>query len=120
MAQRRESISRTMRVKSPTLTVTADGVPVAEAEEWVVQWARVLARSAFMSIARNHISVSNSILELRYLEERPTLLGDAVLGNVTNLGTLQPIVDPLNWTQVGFLKTESQAFRLMMVSAWRD
>ncbi|OAX34431.1 hypothetical protein K503DRAFT_803603 [Rhizopogon vinicolor AM-OR11-026] len=45
---------------------------------------------------------------------------DAVLGNATNLGILQPIVDPLNWTQVGLLSTESQAFGLMMVSAWRD
>jgi len=45
---------------------------------------------------------------------------DAVLDNLTNLGTLQPIVDPLNWNQTGLLSTESQAFGLMMLSAWRD
>lgn len=45
---------------------------------------------------------------------------DAVVGNITNLGTLQPIVDPLNWNQTGLLSTESQAFGLMMFSAWRD
>ncbi|KAG1735183.1 Six-hairpin glycosidase-like protein [Suillus lakei] len=45
---------------------------------------------------------------------------DAVVGNVTSLGTLQPIVDPLNWAQTGLLSTESQAFGLMMFSAWRD
>jgi hypothetical protein len=44
----------------------------------------------------------------------------AILDNVTNLGTLQPIVDPLNWSKIGLLSTESQAFGLMMVSAWRD
>ncbi|KAG1748337.1 uncharacterized protein EDB91DRAFT_1113472 [Suillus paluster] len=43
MAQRRASISRTTRVRSPTVAVTAD-VPAAEAEKWVGQWARVLAR----------------------------------------------------------------------------
>ncbi|OAX37442.1 hypothetical protein K503DRAFT_783637 [Rhizopogon vinicolor AM-OR11-026] len=81
----------TMRVQSPTLTVTGDGVPVAEEEEWVAQWARV-----------------------------GPMLRDAVLGNVMNLGTLQPKVDPLDWAQVGLLSTELQAFGLMMVSAWRD
>jgi hypothetical protein len=45
---------------------------------------------------------------------------DTVLCNVTNLGTMQPIVDPLSWSQIGLLSTESQAFGLMMVSAWRD
>ncbi|KAG0708427.1 hypothetical protein DFH29DRAFT_480120 [Suillus ampliporus] len=44
----------------------------------------------------------------------------AVVGNVTNLGTMQPIVNPLDWTQPGLLSTESQAFGLMMFSAWRD
>ncbi|KAG1823666.1 uncharacterized protein BJ212DRAFT_1444736 [Suillus subaureus] len=43
MAQRRASISRTTRVRSPTVTMTAD-VPAAEAEKWVAQWARVLAK----------------------------------------------------------------------------
>ncbi|KAG1775578.1 hypothetical protein EV702DRAFT_1117675 [Suillus placidus] len=43
MAQRRASISRTTRVQSPTVVMTAD-VPVAEAEKWVAQWARVLAK----------------------------------------------------------------------------
>ncbi|KAG2123805.1 Six-hairpin glycosidase-like protein [Suillus clintonianus] len=45
---------------------------------------------------------------------------NAVVGNITNLGTLQPIVDPLAWTQTGLLSTESQAFGLMMFAAWRD
>ncbi|KAJ8591766.1 hypothetical protein M405DRAFT_880320, partial [Rhizopogon salebrosus TDB-379] len=43
MAQRRESISRTTRLRSPTVTVTAD-VPASAAAEWVTQWGRVLAR----------------------------------------------------------------------------
>lgn len=43
MAQRRASISRITRVQSPTIAVAAD-VPAAEAEKWVTQWARVLAR----------------------------------------------------------------------------
>ncbi|KAG2135961.1 hypothetical protein DEU56DRAFT_805847 [Suillus clintonianus] len=43
MAQRRASISRTTRVQSSTVAVTAD-VPAAEAEKWVAQWAHVLAR----------------------------------------------------------------------------
>ncbi|KAG1901410.1 uncharacterized protein F5891DRAFT_1187693 [Suillus fuscotomentosus] len=50
---------------------------------------------------------------------------DAVVGNITNLGTMQPIVNPLPdpfpyWNQTGLLSTESQAFGLMMLSAWRD
>lgn len=50
---------------------------------------------------------------------------DAVVGNITNLGTLQPIVDSLPdpfpyWNKTGLLSTESQAFGLMMFSAWRD
>lgn len=50
---------------------------------------------------------------------------DAVMGNITNLGTLQPITDPLPdpfpyWNSTGLLSTESQAFGLMMLSAWRD
>jgi rhamnogalacturonyl hydrolase YesR len=50
---------------------------------------------------------------------------DAVVGNVSNLGTLQPIVDSLPdpfpyWNKTGLLSTESQAFGLMMFSAWRD
>ncbi|KAG1732409.1 uncharacterized protein EDB91DRAFT_1238757 [Suillus paluster] len=32
---------------------------------------------------------------------------NAVVSNVTNLGTMQPIVDPLDWTQPGSLNTES-------------
>ncbi|KAG2343009.1 hypothetical protein BDR05DRAFT_963391 [Suillus weaverae] len=43
MAQRRASISRTTHVQSPTVVMTAD-VPAAEAEKWVAQWARVLAK----------------------------------------------------------------------------
>ncbi|KAG2086547.1 uncharacterized protein F5147DRAFT_748606 [Suillus discolor] len=50
---------------------------------------------------------------------------DTVICNITNLGTLQPIVDPLPdpfpyWNQTGLLSTEAQAFGLMMFSAWRD
>lgn len=45
---------------------------------------------------------------------------DAVLGGVTNLGTVSPVVNPLVWTETGLLSTEAQAFTLMMISAWRD
>ncbi|KAH7915468.1 hypothetical protein BJ138DRAFT_90063 [Hygrophoropsis aurantiaca] len=45
---------------------------------------------------------------------------NAVLGGVTNLGTLSPVVNPLVWNETGLLSTESQAFGLMMLSAWRD
>ncbi|EGN93966.1 hypothetical protein SERLA73DRAFT_189110 [Serpula lacrymans var. lacrymans S7.3] len=47
-------------------------------------------------------------------------LRDAVLSRVTNLGTLSPVVDPLNWDAQGLLSTEAQSFALMMFSAWRD
>lgn len=43
MAQQRASISRTARVQSPTVSMT-DDVPAAEADKWVAQWARVLAK----------------------------------------------------------------------------
>ncbi|KZT18415.1 Six-hairpin glycosidase [Neolentinus lepideus HHB14362 ss-1] len=44
----------------------------------------------------------------------------AVVSGVTDLGLLSPVVDPLNWGQVGILSTEGQAFGLMMLSAWKD
>jgi hypothetical protein len=56
MEQRRASISKTTRLRSPTVIVTAD-VPVTEAEEWVAQWARVLARGALMSIYPNEFDI---------------------------------------------------------------
>lgn len=43
MAQRRASFSRTTRVQNTIFAATAD-VPVAEAEKWVAQWARILAK----------------------------------------------------------------------------
>ena len=50
MAQRRTSMSRTSALRSPTFAVTADSdIPETEAEEWVAEWTRVLARGAFMS-----------------------------------------------------------------------
>lgn len=49
MEQRRASFSKTTRLRSPTVTVTAD-VPATEAEEWVAQWAHVLARGTLMSV----------------------------------------------------------------------
>ncbi|KAH7923342.1 Six-hairpin glycosidase [Leucogyrophana mollusca] len=45
---------------------------------------------------------------------------NAVLGGVTNLGTLSPVVNPLVWNETGLLSTEAQAFGLMMLSAWKD
>ncbi|KAG6334806.1 hypothetical protein ID866_4278 [Astraeus odoratus] len=45
---------------------------------------------------------------------------NAVLGGITNLGTLSPVVNPLVWTETGLLSTEAQAFGLMLFSAWRD
>ncbi|OJA20153.1 hypothetical protein AZE42_08449 [Rhizopogon vesiculosus] len=62
MAHRRASISKTMRVQSPTLAVTPDGVPVAEAEEWVAQWARVLAR------ANTNSSIHTDLIDMRIVE----------------------------------------------------
>ncbi|KAG2147404.1 Six-hairpin glycosidase-like protein [Suillus bovinus] len=54
-----------------------------------------------------------------------TKIRDAVVGNITNLGIMQPIANPLPdpfpyWNETGLLSTESQAFGLMMLSAWRD
>lgn len=43
MAQQRASVSWTTRLQSPTVAVI-DDVPVAEADKWVAQWARVLAK----------------------------------------------------------------------------
>lgn len=45
---------------------------------------------------------------------------DAVLGGVSNLGTVSPVVNPLIWNETGLLSTEAQAFTLMMLSGWRD
>ncbi|KAH7885496.1 hypothetical protein F5I97DRAFT_1956827 [Phlebopus sp. FC_14] len=45
---------------------------------------------------------------------------DAVLGGITNLGTVSPVVNPLVWNETGLLSTEAQAFSLMMFSGWRD
>lgn len=45
---------------------------------------------------------------------------DAVLGGVTNLGTVSPVVNTLIWNETGLLSTEAQAFTLMMLSGWRD
>ena len=45
---------------------------------------------------------------------------DAVFSRITNLGTVSPVVNPLNWDEEGLLSTEAQAFGLMMFSAWRD
>lgn len=45
---------------------------------------------------------------------------DAVLGGITNLGVVSPVVNPLVWNETGLLSTEAQGFTLMMVSAWRD
>ncbi|KAF9240271.1 Six-hairpin glycosidase-like protein [Melanogaster broomeanus] len=47
-------------------------------------------------------------------------IASAVLGGITDLGALSPVVDPLQWSQVGLLSTEAQAFALMMLSAMRD
>ncbi|KAI6044736.1 hypothetical protein EDC04DRAFT_2889417 [Pisolithus marmoratus] len=45
---------------------------------------------------------------------------DAVLGGITNLGVVSPVVNPLVWNETGLLSTEAQGFTLMMMSAWRD
>ncbi|KAF8669715.1 Glycosyl Hydrolase Family 88 [Rhizoctonia solani] len=45
---------------------------------------------------------------------------EAVMANITDLGLLSPIVDPLSWHVKGILGTESQAFGLMMYAGWRD
>lgn len=44
MAQRRASISRTTRIPENTIVAATADVPAAEAEKWVAQWARVLAK----------------------------------------------------------------------------
>jgi hypothetical protein len=45
---------------------------------------------------------------------------EVVMANITDLGLLSPIVDPLSWRVKGILGTESQAFGIMMYAAWRD
>jgi len=72
--------------------------------------ASVAYRSATLfpqQFGRNYTAVANKVR-------------DAVLSRVTNLGTLSPVVNPLNWDGQGLLSTEAQSFALMMFSAWRD
>lgn len=45
---------------------------------------------------------------------------DAIIEGINDLGLLDPVVDPLNWTAKGIVSTEGQAFGLMMFAAWGD
>lgn len=91
MAQRRASISRTTRVQSPIVAATAD-VPAAEAEKWVAQWARVLAKD-LIDVRIVEVDADMSVedaCDLLLQEDIPCLavrtLPDSTLTDATYLG----------------------------------
>ncbi|KAG2066895.1 Six-hairpin glycosidase [Suillus decipiens] len=81
--------------------------------------------AAFASVAYRVARHFPKHFDVAHYTDVAAKIRDAVVDNITNLGTLHPIVNPLPdpfpyWNETGLLSTESQAFGLMMLSAWRD
>ncbi|KZT25813.1 Six-hairpin glycosidase [Neolentinus lepideus HHB14362 ss-1] len=75
--------------------------------------------AAFSSVAYRGAKLWPHVFGLNYIAVADRIR-QAVVSGVTDLGLLSPVVDPLNWGQIGILSTEAQAFGLMMLSAWKD
>ncbi|TDL22133.1 Six-hairpin glycosidase [Rickenella mellea] len=77
------------------------------------------ASAALAAVAFRGASLDPSVFTSNYTDTAVNV-ANAVLSNVDNLGIVSPLVDPINWGDVGSLSTEGQAFSLMMLAAWRD
>lgn len=75
--------------------------------------------SALASVAYRGAKLWPGVFGSNYTSAADTIR-KAVISGITELGTLSPVVDPLNWNQTGILSTEGQAFGLMMLAAWKD
>jgi hypothetical protein len=57
------------------------------------------------------------IYKVQYVSEK---IKESVISNITDLGLLSPIIDPVSWQKKGILGTESQAFDITMYAARRN
>ena len=75
--------------------------------------------AALSSVAYRAAVIDSKIFGSNYTDVA-TRLRRTVIAGIDDLGVISPVVDPLNFGNVGILSTEGQAFTLMMMAAWRD
>jgi len=78
---------------------------------------------ASSSAALASVAYRSAVLNPRIFGANYTRTADkirrAITRGVDNLGVMSPVVDPLNWSDLGILSTEGQAFGLMLFAAWK-
>jgi len=84
-----------------------------------VSFSDASASSAIATAAYRAVALWPSVFPTEAFLPPAEKIFYAVVPHVDELGLVNPVVDPLNWSSVGTVSTEAQAFALMMSAAKR-
>lgn len=76
--------------------------------------------AALASVTYRCLTLYPSIFKTSNYSQAANQISSAVIGGVTELGLMKPVVNPLSWDEEGVVSTEGQAFTLMMIAAWKE
>ncbi|KZO90365.1 Six-hairpin glycosidase [Calocera viscosa TUFC12733] len=84
-----------------------------------VSFSDASASGAIAAAAYRAITLWPSVFPSQTFLAPAETIFNAIVPQIDELGLVNPVVDPLNWSSIGVVSTEAQAFALMMSAAKR-